>query len=98
MASVNASDIPEIQKFMNPLWTAIKKFYCVELTDEYSAEVMDYLDELCNQFPHSLCKELVLGLCRYIENEQKIQDILKKGECKHESCGTKTGRESQAEG
>lgn len=70
MASVNASDIPEIQKFMNPLWSAIKKFYSVEITDDYSSEVIDYLDELVKQFPHPLCKELVLGLMKYIENEQ----------------------------
>ena len=70
MASVNASDIPEIQKFMNPLLSAIKKFYSVEITDDYSSEVIDYLDELVKQFPHPLCKELVLGLMKYIENEQ----------------------------
>lgn len=85
MASVNASDIPEIQKFMNPLWTAIKKIYGVELTEEYSAGVIDYLDELCRQFPHPLCKELVLGLYRYIESEQKVQRALQgKGGCNEE--------------
>ncbi len=73
MASVKASDIPEIQQFMNPLWTAIKKFYGVEITDEYSAEVFDYLDELCEQFPHPLCKKLVLGLFGYISEEQRKQ-------------------------
>lgn len=71
MSSVKASDIPEIQQFMNPLWSAIKKFYGVELTEEYSAEAMDYLDELIKQFPHPLCKELVLGLMRYIDSEQR---------------------------
>ena len=71
MASVNASDIPEIQQFMNPLWTAIKKFYGVELTEEYSEELIDYLDELIKQFPHPLCKELTLALMRYVESEQK---------------------------
>ena len=71
MSSVKASDIPEIQQFMNPLWSAIKKLYGVELTEEYSAEAMDYLDELIKQFPHPLCKELVLGLMRYIDSEQR---------------------------
>ena len=71
MSSVKASDIPEIQQFMNPLWSAIKKFYGAELTEEYSAEAMDYLDELIKQFPHPLCKELVLGLMRYIDSEQR---------------------------
>ena len=71
MSSVKASDIPEIQQFMNPLWSAIKKFYGVELTEEYSAEAMDYLDELIKQFPNPLCKELVLGLMRYIDSEQR---------------------------
>lgn len=71
MASVNASDIPEIQQFMNPLWTAIKKFYGVELTEEYSEELIDYLDELIKQFPHPLCKELTLAIMRYVESEQK---------------------------
>lgn len=78
MASVNASDIPEIQKFMNPLWTAIKKFYDVEITDEYSAEVIDYLDALCEQFPHPLCKKLVLGLFEYIDEEQRKELIKNK--------------------
>ena len=71
MSSVKASDIPEIQQFMNPLWSAIKKFYGVELTEEYSAEVIDYLDELAKQFSHPLCKEMILGFMRYIEFEQR---------------------------
>lgn len=71
MASVNASDIPDIQQFMNPLWSSIKKFYGIELTDEYSAEVMDHLDELIEQFPHPLCKELTLALMKYINSEQR---------------------------
>ena len=71
MASVNASDIPEIQQFMNPLWMAIKKFYGVELTEEYSEELIDYLDELIKRFPHPLCKELTIALMRYVESEQK---------------------------
>lgn len=70
MASVNASDIPEIQQFMNPLWTAIKKFYGVELTEEYSKEIYDYLNDLGNQYPHPLCRELIIGLMKYAEKEQ----------------------------
>lgn len=79
MASVNASDIPEIQQFMGVFWNTIKKFYGVEITEEYSAEVIDYLDELHKQFPDSLCKELILGLHRYIESEQRAQLAEKRG-------------------
>lgn len=93
MASVNASDIPEIQKFMNPLWTAIKKFYDVEITDEYSAEVIDYLDALCEQFTHPLCKELILGLHRYIENEQRTQ-LASNRRIKNEQSRTQTDAET----
>ena len=56
---------------MNQLWMVIKKFYGVELTEEYSEELIDYLDELIKQFPHPLCKELSLALMRYAESEQK---------------------------
>lgn len=70
MASVNASDIPEIQQFMGVFWNAIKKFYGVEITDEYSAEMTDYLDQMCREFPHPLCRKLILALYDYIGNEQ----------------------------
>lgn len=79
MASVNASDIPEIQQFMSVLWNAIKKFYGVELTDEYSAEMFDYLDQMCRDFPHPLCRKLTLALYDYIDDEQnRMQAELRK--------------------
>ncbi len=83
MASVNASDIPEIQQFMGVFWNTIKKFYGVEITEEYSAEVIDYLDTLHKQFPDPLCKELLLGLHRYIESEQRAQ-IMRRKEVNYE--------------
>ena len=70
MSSVNASDIPEIQQFMGVFWTAIKKFYGVEMTDEYSAEVHEYLSEIIDKFPNPLCKELTLVFYKHISSEQ----------------------------
>ena len=79
MASVNASDIPEIQQFMGVFWNTIKKFYGVEITDEYSAEVTDCLDQMCRDFPHPLCRKLILSLHDYIGNEQnRMQAELRK--------------------
>lgn len=43
---VEAKDIPVIQKFMTEYWKAIKGFYSVELTDEYSSKVYDTCTEL----------------------------------------------------
>lgn len=43
---VEAKDIPYIQKFMTEFWKAIKEFYSVELTDEYSKQATDRLIEL----------------------------------------------------
>lgn len=43
---VEAKDIPYIQKFMTEFWKAIKDFYSVELTDEYSKQTTDRLIEL----------------------------------------------------
>ena len=43
---VEAKDIPIIQKFMAEYWKAIKEFYSVELTDEYSSKVYDTCTEL----------------------------------------------------
>lgn len=43
---VEAKDIPYIQKFMTEFWKAIKDFYSVELTDEYSKQATDRLIEL----------------------------------------------------
>ena len=40
---VEAKDIPYIQKFMTEFWKAIKDFYSVELTDEYSKQATDRL-------------------------------------------------------
>lgn len=71
MASVNASDIPEIQQFMGVFWNTIKKFYGIEITDEYSAEVTDCLDQMCREFQHPLCRKLILSLYDYIGNEQR---------------------------
>lgn len=79
MASVNASDIPEIQQFMGVFWNTIKKFYGVEITDEYSAEVTDCLDQMCRDFSHPLCRKLILSLYDYIGNEQgRMQAELRK--------------------
>lgn len=43
---VEAKDIPIIQRFMTEFWKVIKEFYQVELTDEYSKQACDRLDEL----------------------------------------------------
>lgn len=43
---VEAKDIPIIQRFMTEFWKVIKEFYQVELTDDYSEQVCNRLDEL----------------------------------------------------
>ena len=40
---VEAKDIPIIQRFMTEYWKAIKEFYSVEITDEYSQKASDKL-------------------------------------------------------
>lgn len=40
---VEAKDIPIIQKFLTEYWKAIKEFYSVEITDEYSKQAFDKL-------------------------------------------------------
>lgn len=43
---VEAKDIPIIQRFMTEYWKTIKEFYSVELTDGYSEQACNRLDEL----------------------------------------------------
>ena len=60
---VEAKDIPIIQKFMTEYWKAIKEFYLVELTDEYSSKVYDTcteLGELARACPDESDKQFLL--------------------------------------
>lgn len=60
---VEAKDIPVIQKFMTEYWKAIKEFYLVELTDEYSSKFYDActeLGELAGMCPNENDKQFLL--------------------------------------
>lgn len=64
---VEAKDIPVIQKFMTEYWKAIKGFYSVELTDEYSSKVYDTcteLGELAETCPDENDKQFLLDNIR----------------------------------
>lgn len=64
---VEARDIPIIQKFMTEYWKAIKEFYLVELTDEYSSKVYDTcteLGELAGACPDEIDKQFLLDNIR----------------------------------
>lgn len=64
---VEARDIPIIQSFMTEYWKAIKEFYSVELTDEYSSKVYDTcteLGELAGACPDESDKQFLLDNIR----------------------------------
>lgn len=63
---VEAKDIPIIQKFMTEFWKVIKEFYQVELTDEYSKQACDRLDELGE----------LAGMCSDQNDKQFILDCV----------------------
>lgn len=63
---VEAKDIPIIQKFMTEFWKTIKEFYRVELTDEYSKQACDRLDELGE----------LAGVCSDQNDKQFIMDCI----------------------
>ena len=63
---VEAKDIPVIQKFMTEFWKTIKEFYQVELTDEYSKQACDRLDELGE----------LAGMCPDQNDKQFILDCI----------------------
>lgn len=64
---VEAKDIPIIQRFMTEYWKAIKEFYSVELTEEYSSKVYDTcteLGELAETCPDENDKQFLLDNIR----------------------------------
>jgi hypothetical protein len=64
---VEAKDIPIIQSFMTEYWKAIKEFYSVEITDEYSSKVYDTcteLGELAGACPDENDKQFLLDNIR----------------------------------
>lgn len=63
---VEAKDIPIIQRFMTEFWKTIKEFYQVELTDEYSKQACDRLDELGE----------LAGVCPDQNDKQFIMDCV----------------------
>lgn len=63
---VEAKDIPIIQRFMTEFWKTIKEFYHVELTDEYSKQACDRLDELGE----------LAGVCSDQNDKQFIMDCI----------------------
>lgn len=63
---VEAKDIPIIQRFMTEFWKVIKEFYQVELTDDYSEQVCNRLDELGE----------LAGICPDQNDKQFILDCI----------------------
>lgn len=75
---VEAKDIPIIQKFLTEYWKAIKEFYSVEVTDEYSKQACDRLEELgelAGICPDKHDKQFILdcvtAFCRLLHSKQK---------------------------
>lgn len=68
---VEAKDIPIIQRFMTEFWKVIKEFYQVELTDDYSEQVcncLDELGELAGICPDQNDKQFILGCILALNN------------------------------
>lgn len=63
---VEAKDIPIIQKFLTEYWKAIKEFYLVEITDEYSKQASDKLIWLGE----------ISGICTDKHDKKFIQDCI----------------------
>ena len=63
---VEAKDIPNIQKFLTEYWKAIKEFYSVEITDEYSKQASDKLIWLGE----------INGICTDKHDKKFIQDCI----------------------
>lgn len=63
---VEAKDIPTIQKFLTEYWKAIKEFYSVEITDEYSEQASDKLIWLGE----------ISGICTDKHDKKFIQDCI----------------------
>lgn len=63
---VEAKDIPIIQKFLTEYWKAIKEFYLVEITDEYSEQAYDKLVWLGE----------ISGICTNKHDKEFIQDCI----------------------
>lgn len=63
---VEAKDIPIIQRFMTEYWKAIKEFYSVEITDEYSKKASDKLIWLGE----------ISGICTDKHDKKFIQDCI----------------------
>lgn len=75
---VEAKDIPIIQKFITEYWKAIKEFYSVEVTDEYSKQACDRLEELgelAGICPDPNDKQFILdcitSFCRLLDSKQR---------------------------
>ena len=63
---VEAKDIPIIQKFLTEYWKAIKEFYSVEITDEYSKQAFDKL----------IWRGEISGMCTDKHDKKFIQDCI----------------------
>ena len=63
---VEAKDIPIIQRFMTEYWKAIKEFYSVEITHEYSKRASDKVILLGE----------ISGICTDKHDKKFIQDCI----------------------
>ena len=75
---VEAKDIPIIQRFMTEHWKAIKDFYSVELTDEYSKQAYECCEQLgelagicLDQNDKQFILDCITAFCRLLDSKQR---------------------------
>lgn len=71
MAAVKNADIPEIFQFMGDFWNLIKATWDVEMTDAYSRQVIDGVNELYIKYPQPFVKSQVMAYRDYVYETQK---------------------------
>lgn len=71
MASVKKSEIPEIAEFMTKFWNFIKKYWIVEESDEYWAQLIAEADEIAKRHPDEFCKGQILKYVDYLDAKLK---------------------------
>lgn len=79
---VEAKDIPIIQKFLTEYWKAIKEFYSVEITDEYSEKASDKLiwlveiSDICtNKYDKEFIQDCINALEKLLDSKQREMRI-----------------------
>lgn len=66
-----SKDIPELQEWMNDFWVYVKRFYHVENSDKYWADMCDQGDALTKKYRCYFTESCVLGFIGWKENQVK---------------------------